>query len=97
MSKNTEKDLNNIIEDKKNDKEMISLAEKELKDAIENKEKYKSNCLFTAEEANKYFEKAWQNIFDDKYNLDLYKQKINLANLYNFVSLAKCLLFIIRK
>ena len=33
------KDLNNIIQDKKNDKEMILLAEKELKDAEEKKEK----------------------------------------------------------
>ena len=32
------KDLNNIIQDKKNDKEMILLAEKELKDAEEKKE-----------------------------------------------------------
>ncbi len=33
------KDLNNIIQDKKNDKEMILLAEKELKDAEEKREK----------------------------------------------------------
>ena len=33
------KDLSNIIEDKKNDKEMIILAEKELKEAEENKDK----------------------------------------------------------
>ena len=33
------KDLNNIIQDKKNDAEMILLAEKELKDAEEEKEK----------------------------------------------------------
>ena len=33
------KDLNNIIKDKKNDKEIILLAEKELKDIEENKEK----------------------------------------------------------
>ena len=33
------KDLNNIIEDKKNDGEMVLLAEKELKEAEENKEK----------------------------------------------------------
>ncbi len=33
------KDLNNIIQDKKNDREMISLAEKELKDTEEKKEK----------------------------------------------------------
>ena len=33
------KDLNNIIQDKKNDKEIILLAEKELKDSEENKEK----------------------------------------------------------
>ena len=32
------KDLNNIIQDKSNDKEMISLAEKELKDSEEKKE-----------------------------------------------------------
>jgi len=35
----SKKDLNNIIQDKKNDKEMILLAEKELQDAEENREK----------------------------------------------------------
>ena len=32
------KDLNNIIQDKKSDEEMIALAEKELKDAESNNE-----------------------------------------------------------
>ncbi len=35
----SKKDLDNIIQDKKNDKEMSWLAEKELKDAEENRKK----------------------------------------------------------
>ena len=36
--KKTKKDLGNIIEDKKNDKEMVALAEKELINLVQNRE-----------------------------------------------------------
>ena len=39
---NEKKDLEHILNDKSSDKEMISLAEKELKTLIENKEKYEN-------------------------------------------------------
>ena len=39
---NEKKDLDNMIQDKKNDREMIDLAEKDLKDLIENKEKFEN-------------------------------------------------------
>ena len=40
---NEKKDLNNMLEDKSNDKEIIDLAEKDLNELIKKKEKYEND------------------------------------------------------
>ena len=54
---NEKKDLENIMQDKTNDQEMVDLAQKDLNELISNKEKYESELklflLTKAEYANK--------------------------------------------
>ena len=43
---NEKRDLLNMLEDKTNDKEMISLAQKDLEELLKKKEKYESELSF---------------------------------------------------